>query len=94
MSGNDWNIILPGIHEQIIFLDEENRFVKSREFAAAIGSEMNELYQLMCYKPTVKCYLPESFEWLILKSGMIEGKNIQDILDTPEIHISNTVKVS
>ena len=204
LGGNDWNLVLPNIHEQIIFLDEENRFVKSQEFAAAvkssdnyfviitredlpnlpysvdeiygihtsgkyhdlkrtynelyhiysveaffgkekpesvvvedshsgyeffraicdengivctsaggksnlktainklsrepilviadgaaIGSEMNELYQLMCYKPTVKCYLPESFEWLVLKSGMIDGKIVQDILNHPEDFIES-----
>lgn len=56
---------------------------------AAIGSEMNELYQLMQYKPAVKCYLPESFEWLILKSGMIDGKIVQDILNHPEDFIES-----
>ncbi len=204
LGGNDWDLILPNIHGQIIFLDEENRFVKSQEFAdaaknsdnyfviitredlpnlpysadeiygihtsgkyhdlkrtynelyhiyssnevsgnekpeivvvedsnsgyeffqavcgecgitcisaggksnlkaiaekqskdsvlliadgAAIGSEMNELYQLMYYKPTVKCYLPESFEWLILKSGIIDGRSIQDILHHPEDFIES-----
>lgn len=204
LGGKDWNLILPNIHEQIIFLDEENKFVKSEEFAAAvkasdnyfviitredlpnlpysvdeiygihtsgkyhdlkrtynelyhiysakdftaketpeavvvedsnsgytffrticeerglfcisaggksnikatvskldkdsmlviadgaaIGAEMNELYQLMCHKPTVKCYLPESFEWIILKSGIIDGKNIQDILKHPEDFIES-----
>lgn len=29
---------------------------------AAIGSEMNELYQMMRHKPAIKCYLPESFD--------------------------------
>jgi hypothetical protein len=203
LGGNDWNIILPNIHEQIIFLDEENRFIKSQEFAlavresdnyfviitredlpnlpysveeiygihtsgkyhdlrrtynemyqiyssesylgkitpdmvivedsnsgyeffdtickdhemhcisakgksnlknavpqseehilivadgAAIGSEMNELYQLMKVKPLVKCYLPESFEWIILKTGKIDGKSIQDILEHPEDFIES-----
>lgn len=199
LGGKDWNLVLPNIHEQILFVDEENRFVKSQEFAAAvkssdnyfvivtredlpnlpysvdeiygihtsgkyhdlkrtynelyqiystetfsniqnpkivvvedtnsgyeffhaicdekgiactsaggksnlkaitcklgdeptliiadgaaIGSEMNELYQLMHCKPTVKCYLPESFEWLVLKSGMIDGVTVQNILDHPE----------
>lgn len=199
LGGNDWNIVLPNIHEHIIFFDEESRFVKSQEFAAAvkssdnyfvivtredlpnlpysvdeiygihtsgkyhdlkrtynelyriysaetfsgkqkpntvivedsnagyeffhrvcgengivcisaggksnlktimdkqcnestlviadgaaIGSEMNELYQLMRHKPAIKCYLPESFEWVILKSGMIDGKIVQDILNHPE----------
>lgn len=204
LGGNDWNLILPNIHEQIIFLDEENKFVKSEEFAAAvktsdnyfviitredlpnlpysvdeiygihtsgkyhdlkrtynelyhiysteeftakkmpeavvvedsnsgyaffhaictdnglscisargksniktavsklgkestlviadgaaIGAEMNELYQLMYHKPAVKCYLPESFEWIILKSGIIDGKNLQDILNHPEDFIES-----
>lgn len=199
LRGNDWNLILPNIHGQIIFLDEENLFVKSQEFAAmvkasdnyfviitredlpnlpysvdeiygihisgkyydlkktynelyhiysveeltgkqkpktvvvedsnsgfdffsavcdekgivctsaggksnlrnvmsklgkepalviadgaAIGSEMNELYQMMRHKPAIKCYLPESFEWLVLRSGIIDGKSVQDILDAPE----------
>ena len=204
LRGNDWSLILPNIHETIIFLDEENRFIKSQEFAAAvkssdnyfviitredlpnlpysveeiygirasgryhdlkrtynelyhiysaktfidkerpeavvvedsnsgyeffnticreigiicasaggksnlktevcrrseesvmviadgaaIGAEMNELYQLMCHKTTIKCYLPESFEWLILKSGMINGKTEQDILHHPEDFIES-----
>jgi hypothetical protein len=56
---------------------------------AAIGSEMNELYQLMRVEHSVKCYLPESFEWLILKSGQIDGKTIQDILQHPEDSIES-----
>ena len=32
----------------------------------------------------VKLYLPESFEWIILKSGLIGGKEIQAILEEPE----------
>lgn len=204
LGGNDWNIVLPNIHEQIIFLDEENKFVKSQEFSAAvkesdnyfviitredlpnlpysvdeiygihvsgkyhdlkrtynelyriysseifsgdlepetvvvedsnsgyeffhavcidkgiacisaggksnlktvmgrlgtepalviadgaaIGSEMNELYQMMRCNPAIKCYLPESFEWMVLKSGMIDGKIVQDILSAPEDFIES-----
>ena len=29
-------------------------------------------------------YLPESFEWIVLKSGIIDGNTVQDILDHPE----------
>jgi hypothetical protein len=203
LGGNDWSLILPSIHEQILFLDEENQFVKSQEFAsavkesdnyfviitredlpnlpysveeiygihtsgkyhdlrrtynelyqiyspetfvrkvkpdtiivedsnagyeffkavcmeyrvdclsakgksnlkqtvphgagqvlivadgAAIGSEMNELYQLMRVEQSVKCYLPESFEWLILKSGQIDGKTVKDNLQHPEDFIES-----
>lgn len=71
----------------VIELREEPTMVVAD--GAAIGSEMNELYQLMRQKPTIKCYLPESFEWLILKSGMIDGKVIQDILSHPEDFIES-----
>lgn len=210
LGGMDWNLILPNLHEQILFLDEENRFLKSQEFAeavkassnyfvivtredlpnlpysvdeiygihtsgryhdlkrtynelyriysaetvltekyrpehiivedsnsgyeffravcdengiscssaegksnfrsvmskrgseavlavadgAAIGSEMNELYQLMCQKPAIKCYLPESFEWLLLKAGIAGGKSVRDILDHPEDFIESQEYVS
>lgn len=204
LSGSDWQYILPNLHEQIIFLDEENYFIKTREFAsaikesdnyyviitredlpglpysveeiygihtsgkyhdlkrtynetyqiyspeeftlnvqpdtvivedshsgyeffksicsdagitcksaqgksnlkdtirstanmnalviadgAAIGSEMNELYQFMKHSPGLKCYLPESFEWIILKSGLIDGRTVQEILLHPEDYIES-----
>lgn len=204
LSGADWNLLLPNLHEQIIFLDEENRFIKSQDFAeavkasdcyfvivtredlpnlpysvdeiygihtsgkyhdlkrtyhelyhiysvepaenaihpeavlvedsnsgyeffshvcekggiactsamgksnlknvitasaarnllviadgAAIGSEMNELYQIMKHRPSVVCYLPESFEWVILKSGLLHDKSIPEILATPEHYIDS-----
>lgn len=41
LGGNDWSIILPNLRQQIIFLDEENRFVKSQEFAAAVKDSDN-----------------------------------------------------
>lgn len=199
ITGSDWKLILPELHKQIIFLDEENRFIKSQEFAeavkksdnyfviitredlpnlpysvdeiygihtsgkyhdtkkvynemyrlyglgeisvpikpelvitedsnagydffkavccekeiicksaggksnlvklvdnvtgeitviiadgAAIGSEMNELYQLMNCRKNIICYLPESFEWLILKSGLLNNRKVRNILEQPE----------
>ena len=57
---------------------------------AAIGPEMNELYQLMVKKGNIRLYLPESFEWLILRSGLIDGKYVQDILEHPEDFIDST----
>lgn len=204
LNGPDWQIILPNLHDQIIFLDEENQFIKTPEFAAsvkssdnyyvivtredlptlpysvdeiygihtsgkyhdlkrtynemyriyttnefigkvrpdtviiedsnsgydffknvcaeagincnsaqgksnlriamaeaegknilaiadgaAIGPEMNELYQFMKHTPLAKCYLPESFEWLILKSGLIDGRTIQIILEHPENYVDS-----
>ena len=39
---------------------------------AAFGSEMEKLMRLIKNHPNIVLYLPESFEWLILKSGLIE----------------------
>ena len=56
---------------------------------AAIGPEMNRLYELLQKNDNVKLYLPESFEWLILKSGIIEGNEVADVLEHPEDSISS-----
>lgn len=56
---------------------------------AAIGPEMNVLYGYMQKHPNVKLYLPESFEWLILKSGIIDGARVQEILEHPEDYIES-----
>lgn len=47
---------------------------------AAIGPEMNRLYKQAEKAKNITLYLPESFEWIILKSGLIEGKDLQKIL--------------
>lgn len=41
LGGADWRLVLPNLHEQILFMDEENRFVKSQEFAAAVKASDN-----------------------------------------------------
>lgn len=43
---------------------------------ASIGPEMNELFQYMKVHLHVRCYLTESFEWLILRSGTSDGKHV------------------
>lgn len=56
---------------------------------AAIGPEMNRLYEFIQSNPNVNLYLPESFEWIILKSGLIDGVRIQEILEHPEEFIES-----
>lgn len=56
---------------------------------AAIGPEMNLLYNQTVKKHNVHLYLPESFEWIILNSGLVGGKEVQDILEKPEDHIDS-----
>ena len=56
---------------------------------AAFGPEMNRIDQYMKMHPAVKCYLPESFEWLILKAGIVDQKRIREILQQPEEYIES-----
>ena len=56
---------------------------------AAIGPEMNRLYKQAEKAKNITLYLPESFEWIILKSGLIEGKDLQKILEDPEKYIDS-----
>lgn len=41
LGGADWNLVLPRLHDQILFLDEENKFIKSKEFAEAVKASSN-----------------------------------------------------
>lgn len=57
---------------------------------AAFGSEINEMYLDMQKNQRTKMYLPESFEWIILRSGLIDGNRIATILDNPEDFIESS----
>ncbi len=56
---------------------------------AAIGPEMNRLYNYVLKRKNFHLFLPESFEWLILNSGLISGKGLRNILETPEDYIDS-----
>lgn len=57
---------------------------------AAIGPEMNRLYNQVMKHRNIHLYLPESFEWVILNSGLIGGKNLKNVLENPENFIDST----
>ena len=54
---------------------------------AAIGPEMDALYKTALKNRNIKLYLPESFEWIILSSGLLEDKEVKAILEAPENYI-------
>ena len=56
---------------------------------AAFGSEMNEVFLYMQSNPEICLYLPESFEWIILSSGLIDGSRVEEIIGTPENSIES-----
>ena len=54
---------------------------------AAFGAEMDRIMKLLHNQDNIMLYLPESFEWLILKSGILNDKEIRMILENPQDYI-------
>lgn len=57
---------------------------------AAFGADMEKVYYLHnLYPGHITLYLPESFEWLLLKSGILHNTEINDILNAPADYIDS-----
>lgn len=54
---------------------------------AAFGPEMERVYELALTRKNIIIYLPESFEWLILKSNILNESDVGKILNNPENYI-------
>lgn len=50
---------------------------------AAFGPEIDKVLQLLRERENVVLYLPESFEWLILSSGVLKDSEVKKILNEP-----------
>ena len=62
---------------------------------AAFGSELEKIYQLMESQPNkITLYLPESFEWLVLKSGILGSQTPKEILEHPSDNIESSLYFS
>ena len=56
---------------------------------AAFGPEMDRVMKMTYRNGNITVYLPESFEWLILASGVVDHKDIRNILEDPSSHIDS-----
>ena len=61
---------------------------------AAFGAYIAKVMAVAKRKSNVGMYFPESFEWVILQSGVIDIKNLDDILLHPEEYIDSGVYFS
>ena len=62
---------------------------------AAFGSELEKIYQLMEAQPNkITLYLPESFEWLVLRSGILGNQTPKEILEHPSDNIESSLYFS
>lgn len=57
---------------------------------AAFGAFIEKVLSIARYHRHIMLYLPESFEWLVLKSGIIQILNLADILNHPEDYIESS----
>jgi hypothetical protein len=57
---------------------------------AAFGSEMEKLMGLVSEHPNITVYLSESFEWLILNSGIVDIADLNKILDNTEDYVESS----
>lgn len=61
---------------------------------AAFGAEMEKMMKLLEIRDDVVLYLPESFEWLVLKSGVIHDSEIPLILGAPYDYLESSEYLS
>lgn len=56
---------------------------------AAFGSEMDRVMKLVENASNIVLYLPESFEWMILQSGVVVDNEVRKVLDAPQMYIES-----
>lgn len=72
-----------------LLLDETKQEVLVIADGAAFGSQMERIMGLAAIQQNFHVYLPESFEWLILRSGLLEDSEIGKILESPEKYVDS-----
>ena len=84
-TANGKSNILPMLNKR-----EENRILVIAD-AAALGSEIQGLMRYKALsKKKIDFFLPESFEWLILKSSIFNGnENVKTVLENPVDYIES-----
>ena len=56
---------------------------------AAFGAHMEKIYQMIQRYATIQLYLPESFEWLLLSSGLVNDNEVKMALANPSEYIDS-----
>ena len=76
------------IFAEIMKSQEQNILVIAD--GAAFGAEMDRVMKLTGRRKGIILYLPESFEWLILRSGIVAERNLEEVLTDPEDFIESS----
>ena len=67
----------------------ENKKILVIADGAAFGPEMDRIMKKIKLSINKEIFLPESFEWLILKADVIKDNSVKEILDNPEDFIES-----
>ena len=81
------------ISSKLAQMDMNKRIIVIAD-GAAFGAYIESLLSIASISNNVGLYLPESFEWMILKSGIIKSVEIEKILANPEDYIESSVYFS
>ena len=77
-----------GIHKRLKNDHDERIFVVAD--GAAFGSEADRVLKLQgLYPSNITVCLPESFEWLLLNSGLVDASDLADVLGNTPAHIES-----
>lgn len=57
---------------------------------AAFGAFISKVLSAASLRRKIMLYFPESFEWMVLKSGIIHSRSIAEILEAPENYIESS----
>ena len=91
-----WRVISAGGKSNIYKLlkEHENKRLLVIADGAAFGPEMDRVMKKMNMSDRMAIYLPESFEWLILKAGVIKDNTVAEVLEHPSDFIESRDYVS
>ncbi len=86
--GRSWQDILEPLEDTVIFIEENNNFVFSKEFAA-FGSMIENCLEYFDTRidRRIAILMPESFEYLILNSGLIQSGELPQILNATSDYV-------
>ena len=75
-------------------LSNRNKKLSVIADGAAFGAYIEEVMLVAKETPELVLYFPESFEWMILKSGVVRLENIDAILEHPEDFVESSMYFS
>lgn len=76
------------IYETIRTIPKDNGLIVMAD-GAAFGAYIAKVLFLAKIRNNLLLYLPESFEWVVLKSGILQSKKLKDVLEKPEDYIDS-----